>query len=475
MIIVKWLLGLMPVAILCLMGGLHVGMGMATGLFVGQRGLYGRSRFLPASNTPRYVRGAAHLPAWPFTMLFIAFPLWWILGLSDFIWLAAGGVMLLYLIRFRAVHVPRGFGLWLLFLIWVSFSGIQIDSSGRLLGFMYRFLIYVSVTAIFLYVYNSMALTGRKVLGNLVLLWGFVIVGGYLGIFFPTAEIKTPLAHFLPPSMLQNELLNQMAVRRLTQYNPDAWFQIDPRPSAPFLYTNNWGAAFSLLLPFVAAYLWHVRGERKFWLVLAAVPVSIVPAVLTLNRGMFLGLGVALLYAGARFAMAGNKRGVGTVFAFGMVSLVIVQLLPVASRLQNRLSGSSSTADRGNLYSEAFTQTLSSPLLGFGAPRPSGTIGAPSVGTQGQFWMVLYSHGFVGAVLFTLTFFVLFLETLRRSNPLVLAANTVLLVSLVEIFYYGMLTTGLVLMFVAAAVALKGPPLGDGVGSAAKHRNGVLP
>ncbi|WP_062005528.1 hypothetical protein [Arthrobacter sp. AQ5-05] len=406
---------------------------------------------------PRNLNGTAHLPAWPFALVFVGYPLWWLLGLSDFIWLAAGGIMFLYLIRFRAVQVPRGFGIWLLFLIWMTCSGIQIDSPDRLFGFIYRFLIYVSVTTIFLYVYNSDALTSRRVLGNLVIFWVFIIIGGYLGLMFPTVVINTPLSYILPKSLMQNELLNQMAIRRLTQYNPDAWFKIDPRPSAPFLYTNNWGAAFSLLLPLVAAYLWKVKGEKKFWFILVALPISFVPAVLTLNRGMFLGLGVALLYAGARFALAGNKKGIGGVLTLGLVALVALQLFPVTRLVEARLESSTSTEDRGNLYVEAFTETLQSPMFGFGAPRPSTTIGAPSVGTQGQFWMVLYSHGFVGVAFFTLAFIVLFFATIRHTNPVVLAGNTVLLVALVEIFYYGMLTTGLVFMFVAAAVALKEP------------------
>lgn len=417
----------------------------------------GKSNFLTSLSA--VTQGAAHLPTWPFTMIFFAYPIWWILGLSDLIWLAAAAIMGLYLTRFRAVQVPRGFGVWLLFLVWMTFSIIQIDSPDRLMGFFYRCLIYYSVTVIFLYVYNSKSLTGKKVLGALTSFWAFVIVGGYLGLLFPTVVIKTPLSYILPSGALQNELINQMAIRRLTQFNPTAWLPQDPRPTAPFLYTNNWGAAYSLLLPLIVVYLWQIRGQRRFWLVAAAIPISIVPAVLTLNRGMFLGIGISILYIGVRFALSGNKRGIATVLGFTAMALAVVRFLPITERLNNRLGSSSTTEDRQNLYVEAFRDTLNSPFFGYGGPRPSTTIGAPSVGTQGQFWMVLYSHGFIGVALFTLAIVVLFFSTLRRMNPLVLACNSILLVSLVEIFYYGMLTTGLVLIMVAAAVALKEPEI----------------
>ncbi len=364
--------------------------------------------------------------------------------------------MFLYLVRFRSARVPKGFSVWILFLLWMTCSFIAIDSPDRMLGFAYRLLIYLALTAIFVYVYNAGAqLTVRYVLGCLTAFWAVVVAGGYLGLLFPSVVIHTPLSYALPQVLMRNELVNQMVIRRLTQYNPGAWSYIDPRPSAPFLYTNNWGAAYSLLLPLVVGYLWHVRGSRRFWWVLAAIPVSFVPAFLTLNRGMFLGLGIALLYAAMRMAFSGNRKGLGALLGLGIVVAIIVQVLPVAERLQNRLGVSSTTADRESLYLEALKETLKSPVFGFGAPRPSLTFGAPSVGTQGQIWMVLYSHGFLGAAFFLLTFAVMFLYTLRLSDPVGLACNTVLLVSMVEVFYYGMLASGLALMLIAGSIGLQ--------------------
>lgn len=424
-------------------------------MFNGKRGMPSRPRGNEEDAAPRGTPAIGHLPPWPFTILFLAYPLWWILGLSDLIWLLGAGVMVLYLIRFRAVQVPRGFGVWLLFLVWMTCSGIQIDTPDRMIGFIYRCLIYYSVTVIFMYVYNSVQLTAQKIMAALCSFWIFVVVGGFLGIWFPTVVIKTPLSYVLPYTLLQNDLVNQMAIRRLTQFNPDAWLHIDPRPSAPFLYTNNWGAAFSLLLPFIAIYLWQIRGQRKFWWIAGFVPVAFVPAVLTLNRGMFLGLALAIVYVGIRFALAGNKKGIGAVLGFAAVAVVMFTLLPVSERLSNRLDSSPTTQDREGLYIQAIKETLLSPFFGHGAPRPSNIAGVPSVGTQGQLWMVLYSHGFIGAGLFILTFIILFVSTLRRVTPLVLGCNAILLVSILEIFYYGMLTTGLVLMMVAGAVALR--------------------
>lgn len=398
----------------------------------------------------------AELPRWPFAIIFLGYPIWWLAGLSDLIWIGVGGIMFLYLVRFRSARVPKGFSVWVLFLLWMTCSFIAIDSPDRMFGFVYRLLIYLALTVIFVYVYNAKThLKVQYVLGCLTVFWAVVVVGGYLGLLFPSVVIHTPLSYVLPQSLMRNELVNQMAIRRLTQFNPTAWSYIDPRPSAPFLYTNNWGAAYSLLLPLVVGYLWQIRRSRRFWLVLAAIPVSFVPAFLTLNRGMFLGLGIALLYAAMRMALAGNRKGLGALLGLGILVAISVQVLPVTERLQNRLGVSSTTVDRESLYTEALNETLKSPIFGFGAPRPSVTIGAPSVGTQGQIWMVLYSHGFLGAGFFLLTFAVMFFYTLRLSDPVGLACNTVLLVSMVEVFYYGMLASGLALMLIAGSIGLQ--------------------
>ncbi|MBW4094368.1 MAG: hypothetical protein HIU81_02665 [Acidobacteria bacterium] len=397
----------------------------------------------------------AELPRWPFSAVFLGYPVWWLLGLSDLVWIAAGAVMFLYLVRHRSTVVPKAFFFWGVFLVWMLCSVIGIDNSDRLIGFVYRALIYISLTIMAVYIYNARKqLTPQYVLGCLTFFWAVVVIGGYLGILFPLVIIHTPLSLILPSSLMQNELVNQMAIRRLTQYNPAAWDYIDPRPSAPFLYTNNWGAAFSLLMPLVIAYLVKVRGTRRFWLILVGIPISFVPAFLTLNRGMFLGLGIALFYAALRFALTGNKKGLAAIFGIGVLVAVALILLPVAERLQNRLQVSSTTQDRESLYTAAIDQTKQSPIFGFGAPRPSQIPGAPSVGTQGQIWMVLYSHGFVGALLFLVAFLVMFFATLRRHDALGLACNTVLLVSLVEIFYYGMLASGLGLMLLVGALGL---------------------
>lgn len=410
---------------------------------------------VPAVQGVRRV-AASELPAWPVVAMFVLFPLWWLLGLADLIWILMAVPMTLLMIRSRSIEVPRGFGLYLLFLVWVLCSGYQLERVGQAIGFSYRLALYAAGGVLLVYAYNARRwLTERLATGALTMYWLATVLGGYLALVWPGAVLRTPLSYVLPGAMLDNELVNHMVVRRMTQWNPDAWIQLDPRPSAPFLYTNNWGNVYSLLMPFVVAYLFHVRGTRRFWFVLAMVPVSLVPAFLTLNRGMFLGLGLAIAYAALRLVLMGNVRAVLALSALVVVGMSAFVVLPAQDRLEHRVTESSSTEDRASLYSQALDTVPESPILGHAVPQEAANPNLDPVGTQGQFWMIMVSHGVGALACFVGWFVIAFVRSLRRQDITGLTANAVLLVAVMELLYYGSLPYGLPIMMLAAALALR--------------------
>src|SRR5260221_2442470 len=57
-------------------------------------------------------------PAWPVTYLLIGYPLWWALGIADFMWIILAIPMIARMAARRsrsntAIPVPPGFQLWL--------------------------------------------------------------------------------------------------------------------------------------------------------------------------------------------------------------------------------------------------------------------------------------------------------------------------------------------------------------------------
>src|SRR5688572_18862739 len=110
---------------------------------------------------------------------------------------------------------------------------------------------------------------------------------------------------------------------------------------------------------------------------------------------------------------------------------------PARQLIEDRAATNHSANARSTLYNEALDQVGDSPWLGYGAPRPSETrVNGPSVGTQGQFWLVLYSHGWPGAILFV-SFLGYSMWRHRRARSAVgLWCHVVCLVAIVQLPFY---------------------------------------
>lgn len=414
----------------------------------------------PPSRTRRGHTGSVGrtLPVWPIAGMFLPYLLWWVLGVGTMIWPIFAVPMVYQLLRRGEIRAPRGFGVWLLFMCWVCASVVEIDTSSRLLGFIFRLSLYAAATVTFVYVYNcdNRRLPIGRIAAILTVFWLFVVLGGYLGLVFPHVSISTPMSHLVPKSLQTNELVAEMIRPSFTQGDPDGYFHFALRPSAPFKYTNEWGTNFSLLLPFVFVTLAKMRKGLWFWMLAVAVPFSLVPAYSTQNRGMLLALGLGVTYLTLRLILRGHASGLVLVVLFALMAGGVASVVGVQSLIEHRVGTGNTNATRIAIYDESFSRTLRSPILGYGAPRPSDqTAGAPSAGTQGQFWLVLFSQGFVGVSLFMLWFLLLCLRSARPPSTDLLWLHAVLVMMTFESLYYGMMGSALIIAMIAGAVCLR--------------------
>lgn len=415
----------------------------------------------PALGTPTRSWGrlrVSDLPSWPFTATISLFPLWWAMGVVDVVIIPAALIMAMYLCRCHDVRVPRFFIIWLGFLAFMLGSVTRLTRASEYITFSYRAAIYISATVLLIYVFNAKRhLPDGRVLKQIVIYWVTTLAGAVLGILSPTGALRTPAYYAvnnLFPGLLRNDLVRDMVVRQFSGYSPDNYFQAAPRPTAPFLFTNQWGNVYSLLLPLVLLFAIELGPNHRIRRVLFfIIPLSAIPAMLTLNRGMMIGLGIAAIYAGVRFSIRRNIRGIIACVGLLAVGALLWFILPIQDRLSARTGSSTST--RLSLYAQAWDAATSSPLFGYGVPIHSDDPAVPAVGTQGQFWVLLVSHGMIAVFLFVGFFVAVTITTLRRTDRVGLAYNTVLLVSCVELMYYGVVPYGLPLMMVAVALAMR--------------------
>ena len=391
---------------------------------------------------------------WAVLALYLFFPLWWVLGLGQFIWPLLAVPMLFALLMRRRIAMPRGFGIWIAFLAWMAISGLQLDTADRAVGFAYRAAIYLSATVVLLYVFNTGEdeLPTRRVVNVLALFWLFVVVGGFLGIAFPEFNFTTPVEAVLPRWLAANGFVYEMVHPGFAQVHDFLGYPV-PRPAAPFVYTNDWGSNFGILLPFVVVSFARTRSDLWRLVLIVAGIASLVPIVVSLDRGLWLSVGVGLLYAMLRLGAAGRGRVFGAVALLLPISIGIIWLSPLQQLIADRFANPHSNERRIDLYQESVEGVSRSPLFGFGAPRPSSLSStAPSVGTQGQFWLVLFSHGFPGILLFLAWFVWTWWRTRGTDPPDAFLAHEVLLVAFIQMPFYGWLPVQVHTLMIASAI-----------------------
>jgi len=395
------------------------------------------------------------LPAWPVLALLWGMPLWWASGLLAFSSIILAVPMLAFLIQRGRVTLVPGVLPWVAFVVWMLPCALMLDSLSRVLGFTVRFSQFAAAAVVLVYIVNARrSISVRNVLSALTFIWVFVIIGGYLGMLFPTTSLTFTVGQLLPSSILQNEYASDLVFPAFsdiqTPYGADQPFM---RPSAPFSYTNGWGAAMAILTPIAIAGAIERRTARAaVWLMLgllAAVP----PAIATTNRGLFVGLAAAVAYVLFRLCLRGKWLPFLWVGSLSLVLFLILSMSGLISGIMERQDTVDTIDGRGSLYEETFTRTLLSPILGYGAPRPSFTHEI-TAGTQGMIWTVMFSFGFVGLFLFALVMLGGIARTWAAPNLASLWMHSALVTATILSVFYG-LENHLIPIFLVLGVMLR--------------------
>lgn len=389
---------------------------------------------------------------WPLIFALAGYPLSWALGVGALIWpafaLPMAGRML---VSRKTIRAPRGFGLWLLFLVWVMASIVSLDSKFPI-AFMWRLSNYFSVTVFFLYVYNLPAtqMSARRIVELLSNFWIMTVIGGWLGVLIPYGGFKSPMELVLGGS---DVFLKELTHPKFAQVQVFLGYPLG-RPAAPFVYTNTWGSVYALLIPFFfLAWLQSPDAARrqKAYLILAA---SLVPVFVSLNRGLWLSLLVALGYGATRPGEIGRlaRRSMA---AMAVIGLLLVTLTPIKGLVEDRSENQHSNAGRTFLYEETIKLTATSPIIGYGGPRPyGGDKLIPNLGTQGHLWLVMLSQGFVGLGLFLAFLFKMIWAT-RDGSVTTFWCHVLLVIAVVQLVVYDMFPVPIHLIFIAAALGLR--------------------
>ena len=415
--------------------------------------------------------------AWPLAALVIGLPLWWVLGLVELAPIALAVPMAVQLLRHRTIHLPGGFGWWLLFLGWVLLGaavlwvdapgGVPGGGSGRLMVFGFRLAWYVTCTIVLLWVANldRIAVPDHTVHVLVAGLFVIATAGGVLGVIAPELEFRSAIEWVLPGSIRGNAFVASL-VHPETADVQEVLGDPSARPKAPFPYTNTWGSCIALTLVFLVAAAWRFRRLRLA--ALAVIGVSAVPIAFSLNRGLWMA--IALSAAGALMLLVLRRSPAQAAIALVLAALaaVVIWVSPLGDLAEQRVDHQHSNNRRGELL----TQTVSSvsqgsPLVGFGSTRDvQGSFesiaggatpdcpacGVPPLGTQGHLWLVLFSQGWLG-----LAFFLIFVVLALIRSARCRTTNETICTFVVGIFLFQLAiydTLGLPLLITMIAIGL---------------------
>ncbi|GAB7040520.1 MULTISPECIES: hypothetical protein [Catenuloplanes] len=414
------------------------------------------------------------LPAWPVAGLLLLYPLWWALGLGVLIFPILAVPMVVLLIRGaargRPVRMPPGFAWWLLFLtvVVVSIGALGADPAGtvperagaRIVGVAFRLAQYASLTVLLVYAGNltERELPRRRLVGLLGWLFVVTVAGGLLGVFAGHFAFTSPVEMVLPAGV-RNKGFVQSMVHPYAAQIMDVVGESRPRPAAPWGYTNTWGNNFCLLVGFFV-----VSSAKHRLLAVLCLLVALVPVVESLNRGLWIGLGVSVLYVALRSGRIALLLGV---LAAGALLVLVVLVSPLGGTVTARLDNGKSDGVRSFLVGRALDGVVHSPVIGYGSTRTtiggrnSIAVGESSgcercgnftVGGNGQLWQLLYAHGLTGTIAY-FGFFVHGLWRFRRDrSPTGLAASCAIVASFVATLWYNALVTPLAFLFLAYAL-----------------------
>ncbi|MCG5216871.1 hypothetical protein [Streptosporangium sp. KLBMP 9127] len=420
-----------------------------------------------------HVRGIRPV-AWPIAALLLGYPVWWALGLGGLSVIVVAAPMAVILWRRRPLKVPPGFGLWLLLLAGLLLSSLMLAEMppdtygelgpGRFIGYLMRLALYLSLLVLVLYLGNlhEHELPQLTLIRMLGVLFITTIAGGLLGLVAPGFEFTSPIEMALPDWISGNSFVHNLIHPTAAQTQKVLGYAA-PRPEAPFEWANAWGSNLSVLLIWFVVGWWVYGGARRRLVAVLIIALAVVPVIHSLNRGLWIGLGVAALYLLVR----SGPRARTTMCLVAGAGALALALSPLWSIVAQRLDSPHSNDIRAFTVSATVAAAAHSPVIGYGNTRNAvgnhnsattgktmwcGECGHPPLGSDGQLWHLLITQGFVGAGLYVTFFAGTIARYWRDRTPVGMAGVLVMILVLLYMFVYDGLVTPLSLYLISFAL-----------------------
>lgn len=367
-------------------------------------------------------------PTTDLKLLFLLLPVWWVLGIEQFIWLPilSWSVVKLLLIR-RRVRYQSTLIIAIAFLLVSLISVITIDEPIRYLTFSRNLLSYFTALLLFFVVTNASDNWDelKSILDAAIISLALIGVFGLIaatGIYAPT--VVTPIAALLPEIVSGTDLGSRLTTRELGANSWFSYFGRYYRLRGTFLYATMYAASLAMTIPLAFLCLNFSRKRYRLLYLLAIV-------ILTLNLILTTGrMAWAVLLSGSIVFLLSNRNfSLPLRSSFALVGMILVVLTlglngaEVGENVNQLLNArGSSTSDRLKIYRTTVQEMWQQPFIGFGTERDLPNLPYPA-GSHSYFLGTLYRHGFPAFLLFVGIWISIWVTSRRRTPSSAVAMN----------------------------------------------------
>jgi O-antigen ligase len=373
--------------------------------------------------------------SWLVRLALLLLPVWWFLGLEQFIWPLifvplAGMLVYSRAKEGRGIVLPAASRWALLFLAVQLISALFIVETSWYLVFARNLALWVGGASLYLLTVNLFPFGSEafdRLLRTVALMTLFCCIAAYLAVLnIVDVQFVSPLAKVLPPVIANSEFAQAILDKSWSALEATTIFGIRfGRPRSFFTYPNPFAGYLVLTLPLLVygATRQASRKGRWLWIGLAALAGSTL--IITTSRAGIVSLLGAVIFV--RQKLAARWRfllyaalacallvGVGVILEYSLSQESLVEWgeLLVTARGKSHLT-------RMAVYTATLESWLERPLFGWGTQRTPTAGGLtpnyPPLGSHSTYIAVLYRHGLVGFAVFAAMIAAVIRQLYRRG------------------------------------------------------------
>jgi O-antigen ligase len=337
------------------------------------------------------------------------FPLWWFLGMEQFLWCFAIGLIFVQFCIYSKAEFRINIITLLLafFLVVYGISFFSITEKMRYITYFRNLSTYLTAFMLLVITWNVVDKWWQieKLLKAIVVVMLIASVVGVLAFSFEIfrVQFKSLTGYFIPSAISKTGYGSVIAVRNIGYYNWFLGLGTYFRVSSFFLYSTMFSSALAITLP-IALFLRNInKGIKKFFYTLSVVIMGLAllfttgrVAIMAILVGYVLFRFISIRSSAIKFSIVGIGFIVCSLFLLWLEQTgILYQIIDLL--LYSRGEGSANT--RMKIYIQTFNSFLERPIFGWGTERDVKGLAYP-LGSHSYYLGTLYKQGVVGFTLF---------------------------------------------------------------------------